>query len=513
VSPERTRRRWFGLRFKLTLVSLVLICTPLVVVWSVGIYESLQRDGTAREVDRSGRALLAEFARRGARVAQLTDRGDWLHRFARSRHLMLRVLDARGNVVRHTSHRHADRWSNIQGWFRRAGNFFFGPAGPPDLLAFEASLPVERDRPEVQRALGGHVSERWRFARDTRMSAYYLALPLPERQGALYLTRVSPRSIRGLYDLRYQVLKLTLVLVLVAAALGAWSGWRVVNPLIRMQRAIRAYLHDPGGGLPAPDSTQRRRDEIGELSRDMRQLASQLHHRLAETASTAGDLAHDLKNPIATVATAAELLAGDDLDRQRQDRLARSLEHAAVHMNRSVEGMLQLARLEQTMVTAGRDRVDLVRLARRVVQGYREGQLCGDAALEIVVRRGAQQTDVTTGQAWCLGLEQQLEQLLRNLIDNALLFCRSRVELRVEDAAGELALTVCDDGPGVSAGHRQRVFSRFFSSRPAGVAPSTGLGLAMARAIAEAHGGALELVQDDAPLSGACFRLTLPAQQ
>ena len=501
MARGRARRR-FGVRFRLTLVALVLICTPLAVVWSVGIYEVLHRRATAREVRRTGQALLDERARRPDESRSLT--GAWLHRFAGEHHVMIRVLDRRGRVQRHTSPGDADRWSGVAAWFRRAGDFFFGPAGPPDLLAYEATLAPEGQRPEVRAALAGRHAEVWRVSRDRRMIVYYRALALPGRDGCLYLTRLSRRNIRELYDLRYQVLKLTLVLAVVALALGAWSGWRVVNPLIRMQRAIRAYLRDPGGGLAAMDRLPtKRRDEIGDLSRDLGELARRLHGRVEQTASAAGDLAHDLKNPIATVTASSEVLGGDAaLDRERRARLARSLVQAADHMNRTVEGMLELARLEESMDRVERSVVDMSALVRRVVDVYRQSP---------TLRAGVDlELDEACQDARVLGLDDRLQQLLENLLDNALRFCRRRVMVRLRQERDRIFLRVEDDGPGVSPGHRARIFSRFFTSRPdAEPGSGTGLGLPIARAIASAHHGELELL-DGEQAQGACFELRLP---
>jgi two-component system sensor histidine kinase ChvG len=485
-------------RFRLTLVALVLICTPLAVVWSVGIYEAIHRRATAREVRGSGEVLLEELAR------QRRPRGAWLHRFAGEHHVMIRVLDREGRLQRHTNPRDADRWSGVADWFRRAGNFFFGPAGPPDLLAYEATLAPEGQRREVRAALAGRHAEVWRVSRDRRMIVYYRALALPGRDGCLYLTRISRRNIRELYDLRYQVLKLTLVLAVVALALGAWSGWRVVNPLIRMQRAIRSYLRNPGSGLAAMDDLAvKRRDEIGDLSRDVRELANRLHGRVEQTASAAGDLAHDLKNPIATVAATSEVLEGGAaLDPERRVRLARSLAQASEHMNRTVEGMLELARLEESMDRVERSVVDLTAVVQRVVESCRESPLLR-AGVEV-------QLEAECKDAWVLGIAERLQQLLENLLDNALRFCRQRVVVRLRREQDWVYLQVEDDGPGVSPGHRERIFSRFFTSPAANeTAPGTGLGLPIAHTIASAHHGELALL-DRKEGQGACFELSLP---
>jgi signal transduction histidine kinase len=107
------------------------------------------------------------------------------------------------------------------------------------------------------------------------------------------------------------------------------------------------------------------------------------------------------------------------------------------------------------------------------------------------------------------GVEDRLEELARNLVDNARVFARSRI--RVSVRAGErVVLEVEDDGPGVSEGNRDKIFQRFFTLRPEGAERGSGLGLAIVRTIAAAHGGEVELA-DPGELGGARFRVTLPA--
>ena len=98
--------------------------------------------------------------------------------------------------------------------------------------------------------------------------------------------------------------------------------------------------------------------------------------------------------------------------------------------------------------------------------------------------------------------------MLTCLIDNALAFAESTVEVHVKKDGAHVVLTVSDDGPGVSPDNRDKIFKRFFSARDGG----TGLGLAIAKTIVEAHHGEIDLVNDE-PLGGACFKVTLPSAE
>ena len=500
VAGSDRRRRRLGLRLKLMLASLVLICTPVLVVWGIGLFELPVRWGTTWEV----RSAAEEIQRRVEhhRDPLSGPRGTaWLRQLARDEHVLVRVLDRRGRVLLKTDARHAERWSHIQrGWYRQAGDFFFGPAGPPDLRTGEAGLPVVGRRPEVLAALGGQAAERWRFAAGKRLSVFCRAAPMVDGR-VLYLTRYSRRSIRALYDLRYQVLKLTLSLAAVAALLGLWTGWRIVNPLLRIQRYIRGYLASPRGEGPPPPPPGRR-DEIGDLGRDLQVLTTRLDERLEQTATMAGDLAHDLKNPIATVTASAELMQGErPMDEKRRRRIAGALGDAAAHMNRSVDGMLELARLDEHLEATQREEVDLAALVQRLAGEYRQDPRTDDIELSL---------DLQAERAALEGMKDHLARAVRNLVDNALVFCEGRIHLELSTLEdGALRLMVCDDGPGVSEGNRDKIFRRFFTSRPDGAPEGNGLGLAAVQAIARAHGGEVTLLEQG-PLPGACFCITVP---
>lgn len=490
-----------GLRGRLLVISLFLVFFPLVVVWSVGVYEAIERRQTEGKVRDAGALLHSKISARQLAATQLPNQRSWLARFAREQRVMIRVLDASGRVLHHTSPRHGERLS-LRGWVRRASDFFFGPTGPPDLLAYEATLASEEQRPEVRAALAGRIGEKWRHPDDGSMDIYYRALPISQGGGALYLTRLSRRSIRALYDLRYQLLKLTLILAAAAAAMGLWVGWRLVRPLIRMQRNIRAQMENPATLDPATLALGRN-DEIGELSRDFQRLLTTLKEQLEHTSEVAADLAHDLKNPIATISASAELLDGESApESSRRERLARAMGDAASHMQRSVDGMLALARLDQQLASTKREAIDLSALVDALEKAYAIDPASDGVRLRCEAGAGLE----------LRGAAEQLQRMLRNMIDNGLVFARSEVLLSVtrEGHGNEVVITVDDDGPGVTAGNRDKLFRRFFSARPEGKPPGTGLGLAIARAIARAHGGSVALAEES-PLGGARFVIRLPS--
>jgi two-component system sensor histidine kinase ChvG len=481
-----------GMRAKLIIVSLLIVFIPLIVVWGIGIYEDISRDVIANQVRDIGAKLKKQLDRRrqqGDDAFAKAAPQKWLRVFAKRQHVLVRLIDRRGRVVFQSDPIFADRWTNgkQRGVLRRVGDFFFGPKGPPDLVAYETALGPLADRAEVKKALAGQTADHWRQTDDNRLIVFYRAIA--DRHGVIYLTRNSRRNIRALYELRYQLLKLTLFLAFVAAAMGLWMGWRVVRPLVRLQKTIRSYLQNPAE-LDANELIVRRGDEIGDLSRDLQTLIMAMQRQISQTAEIAAELAHDLKNPIATISATSELLQNSKaIDADRQRRLSDATRDASLHMNRSVEGLLALARLDQSLASARREPVDLSALLETIVESYRKDPAADHIALEATIDPGLKLS----------GIASQLEQLVRNLVDNAIIFCDKTIVLRLRRAPDDerIELTVTDDGPGISAGNRSKLFRRFFTARPEGYPAGTGLGLAIAKTIAIAHGGDLDIGDQD----------------
>lgn len=492
--------RW-GIRLELLLASVALVLAPLVVVWSVGLVEDLIHAHVEDEITDCS-ALLAQGADELELLREEPEgQRRWLQQSAEDHHVLIRLVDEEGRVVEQAGAREAERFASLRRWWMGLDDFFFGPPGPPDVLAFEATLPPLPEREEVRSALQGQRAGRWRYDPEARMMVYSVAAPLPEQGGVIYVSRVSRRVIRSLYEMRYQLLKLTLFMTGVALLVGLYFGRRFVTPLRRVQQRITSFLHAPRSqGEKPPSLALKRRDELGELSRAFQELTTRLHHQATDAAGLAADLTHDLKNPIATVTATAELLeGGKTLTAERQRRIATALSAAARHMNRSVDGLLELSKLDVTRNQVDQRPLDLAELVDDVVEELRNDPQYEGAKLELLLPER---------EVPLLGVGDPLEMLLRCLLENALAFCETTTRVELSLDRDVVTMTVSDDGPGVSLGNRDKIFRRFFTARPDGDDSGSGLGLAIAASIARSHGGELELLEEG-PLPGACFQVTL----
>jgi signal transduction histidine kinase len=319
------------------------------------------------------------------------------------------------------------------------------------------------------------------------------------------LQRLALESPEAAQNLRNPLGRLTIVLVPGSALLAGWLGWRMVRPIERLRDQVRRKESDAS---KAGDLDASRHDELGDLARSFNRLLDQLESHRRQNEAFVADLAHEFKSPVAAIRAAAEALdqrPAAELDPARLERITRILRDSGHRLDMLLSQFLELARAEGGMIDAERTAVDVAALARGIAGSFAQDPRYAELTFEV----DAPDEIVT------LGVASGIESALRNLIDNAASFATKHVRVTVRRIGARIVAEIDDDGPGVPSGDAARVFDRFFSRpRPhaePGSRSGTGLGLALVRAVAVAHGGTVELGQ--APLGGARFTIALASPE
>jgi two-component system sensor histidine kinase PilS (NtrC family) len=220
--------------------------------------------------------------------------------------------------------------------------------------------------------------------------------------------------------------------------------------------------------------------------------------RLAALGQLATGLAHEIRNPLSSISGSVEMVREDDALSPEDRRLLGIVISEVERLNSLVTTMLQVGRPSQIQT----EPLDLRAIASEVVAVAR-----GEATVSNGLRIEASET---AGPVIVSVDPDGMRQVIWNLVKNAVQASprRGKVEVRTgRDPAGHAFLEVADEGPGISADHRDRLFDMFYSGRSHGV----GLGLALVKQIIDQHQGRIEILDRDGV--GTCFRVTLPRGQ
>ena len=308
--------------------------------------------------------------------------------------------------------------------------------------------------------------------------------------GVLLLSR-SPRALfRGLYEDRG---KIALGGVAILGFLVVMSGLisrGVTRPVEGLSAAARVVAAGHGS---IPETPPTAAVEIRELYEDFRIMAEAIDRRSRYLRDFAAAVSHEFKTPLAGIQGAVELMEdhGDTMTPDDRRRFLRNIAAAGDRLSRLVSRLLDLARAD--MAKPGEhDIADLAEVLPRLAEGL------SDTYFNVEAPPSGQPVRVTAPAT-------TLETVITALADNSRKAGAGRLTLTVEAFQDTVELMVADDGEGVPAGDRDRLFEPFFTSRRA--EGGTGLGLPIARSLLAASHAAIVLIDSD---SGTAFRIVLP---
>jgi len=232
-----------------------------------------------------------------------------------------------------------------------------------------------------------------------------------------------------------------------------------------------------------PDLTARP-DEIGRLSGAMRGMVAALYDRIESNEQFAADVAHEIKNPLASLRSAVGTLRVAKRDDQR-DKLLDVIEHDVRRLDRLVSDISNASRLDSELVKEEEETFNLLKMLGNITEYL--GQEARQKGVDFIADLPPEPIIIT-------GLEGRLAQVFVNLITNAVSFCEDGDAVRVwaRKRENRVLVVVEDTGPGIPDQALQKIFKRFYSERPPGqFGEHSGLGLAISKQIVEAHGGVI----------------------
>ncbi len=381
----------------------------------------------------------------------------------------------------------------------------------PKLVEYaEPAADTRAAWPEVAAAATtGRPADTMRAAPD-RIVIISAAAPLFNADGAspasapfatVQLTRDS-RDITSL--VRAERLSSFYVFLFVLAAsllLSNYLASTIVRPLRQLALAAQRVRLGRAREVTVPRFNQRR-DEIGQLARALSDMTLTLRERIDATEAFAADVAHEIKNPLASLSSAVDTF-GRVREPRLQSQLLEVIRTDVGRIDRLITDIADASRLDAELSRSRYERFDLAAQVETLIAGYSSAPL----------PRGVSVAYAGDSAATVYGDNARLAQVARNLIDNAVSFSPPNgvVAVAVTRSARHVELRVDDNGPGIPPENRDDIFRRFYSERPAteDFGRHSGLGLSISRTIVEAHDGSI--VAANRTGGGARFTVTLPA--
>jgi len=351
---------------------------------------------------------------------------------------------------------------------------------------------------EVAAALQGVVATRARRTRDDRAVVLSAAHPIwvrDEVHGAVVVEETTNRIASLRSQALEQLLIVTLALFALVGAVLLWFATRISSRIRRLSDEAEAAI-DARGRVTRLTTASDAGDEIGDLSRSFTTVLGRLARYNAYLEALAGRLSHELRTPVAVVRSSLENLHAARTAEETRTYLARA-EEGLARLGTILGRMTEASRLEQSLEAAARERFDAVAVVGGCVEGYR---------MAYAPRRF--ELALPDAPAMVEGAPDLLAQMLDKLVENAVDFAAAGTAIRVSLDA-KARLRVENDGPPLPEALRDSLFDSMISQRDErSSVPHLGLGLYIARLIAEFHGGTL-LAENLSGARGVAFEAAL----
>ena len=403
--------------------------------------------------------------------------------------------------------------TNKNGYFNLIYNIFLYPiricrklflppspvSDPADFYSYNAPILG----PEIKSALQG------KYGAITRLSAggqksltLYSAIPILYNEDVIGVVLVSQSTyniLKDLYEVRKDILKIFLITIIFAILISLLLDYTISRPIVRLRNEAKNLL-DKKGRLIGYFQESKRKDEIGDLARSLKELTRRLGSHLSFIESFSADLSHEMKNPIASIQNAVEISLSIK-NKNEQKRFLEMIKKEAFRMEKLLHGIREITKIDISIDNEKKEIIDPVIIIRQIIEGYK---LRG---IKQIIKLEIKDTNILIQMA-----PERFVQIIENLIDNAISFSSVDDEITIITTKKNnyVEIHIIDNGTGIDKENIDKIFHRFFSYRPDNNDENkhTGLGLSIVKSIIEAYNG--KIIVKNRKENGVEFIFFLP---
>ena len=250
---------------------------------------------------------------------------------------------------------------------------------------------------------------------------------------------------------------------------------------------------------------KKRGDELGVLSSSLDDMTHELQKRADSAENFSTDLVHEIRNPLASLKSASEIISETD-DKNQRDKLVKILSHDVERIERLITDYSQMLKDEVAITKEQMKKIDLRPIVSSVVDDFNSIYM-SKRGIEITLNSNQNENKIEI-----MGIENRIEQILANLLENSISFSddNKKIIVKLSKKNNSVTLDVLDEGSGFKENDTKKIFNRFYSNRPGKFGEHSGLGLNIVKNLIDLHGGTIS-ASNNTKGKGAKIEIIFPS--
>ena len=305
--------------------------------------------------------------------------------------------------------------------------------------------------------------------------------------GYLVISELSNEIIIAVEERKNFILRTVLAVALVIFVFSIFLNQYLLSPIKSLVDYTKS-IKDKDVKTDTIEKFLIRKDEVGQLSNSLNDMTQDLYKRINIAETFSNDLTHEIRNPLASLKGASELLDTTD-EPEKRSKLLKIISHDVQRIERLITDYSQMLKDEAALSREKMKKIDVISIVKSVIDDFNNDLL--NSKKNIKIKFDTISDNKTKPNI--LGVENRVEQVLANLLDNSISFSppNSEIKVLVKSKDKIVKLAVEDQGPGFNEKNIKQIFNRFYSNRPEKFGEHTGLGLNIVKHIIELHGGSI----------------------